>query len=329
MKINPQVKKEFERAGYRIVGAHSAIKICEWTKKSLRNEGFCFKEKFYGIKSHRCVQMSPALLNCQNKCIHCWRNLNYTSSEEIKNPQEPKEIIEECIKQQRTILQGFKGSRKTNLKKFSEALNPEQFAISLIGEATLYPKLAELIRELRKQKKTSFLVTNGLNPKKLLELEKKNALPTQLYISLNAPNKKLYEKWHNSKEKNAWEKFNQSLKLMKNLGKKTRTVLRLTLVRNINLKKELIPEYVKLIKKTLPWFIEVKSYMAVGYARKRIPYENMPLHSEIKSFSKLLEKELKKYPETKKYKILDEKKESRVVLIGKSKKDKKIKKNGI
>jgi len=320
MEINSKIKADLEKQGYRIIGKHSAIKICEWTRKSLRNEDVCYKEKFYGIKSHRCCQMSCSLLNCQNKCIHCWRNLNYTDSKKIQNPEDPKKIIENCIKQQRLILQGFKGSKKTNLKKFKEAMNPKQFAISLTGEATLYPKLAELIKELRNQGKTSFLVTNGLMPEKLQELEKKNALPTQLYLSLNSPNEKLYKPWHNSKEKQAWKKFNQSLKVVNHLTKnrKTRTVLRLTLVKNINLKQEYAKDYAKLIKKASPNFIEVKSYMAVGESRKRIPYKDMPLHKEIKLFSKQL---LRFLPT---YKILSEKKESRVVLIGKTKRDMKI-----
>jgi tRNA wybutosine-synthesizing protein 1 len=324
MKLNKKIKNELEKQGYRITGRHSAIKICEWTRKSLRDENVCYKEKFYGIKSHRCCQMSCTLLNCQNKCIHCWRNLNYTDSKKISSKQadSPEEIINNSILAQRKILQGFKGSKKTNMKKFKEAMNLQQFAISLTGEATLYPKLSELIKELRKQNKSTFLVTNGLCPEVLKELEKKNSLPTQLYLSLNTPNKSLYNPWHNSKEKNAWEKFNQTLKIINHLtkAKKSRTVLRLTLVRGKNLKSELIPEYSKLIKKASPMFLEIKSYMAVGDARERIPYKDMPSHKEIKDFSKQLIKFLPKY------KILSEKIESRVVLIGKSRKDMKISK---
>jgi len=57
-----------------------------------------------------------------------------------------------CIIAQRKLLSGFKGNEKINMEKWKEAQNPDQFAISLIGEPTLYPKLAELILELRKQK---------------------------------------------------------------------------------------------------------------------------------------------------------------------------------
>src|SRR3989344_9645706 len=112
-------------------------------------------------------------------------------------------------------------------------MNPKHFAISLIGEPTLYPKLAELILELRKQGKTSFLVTNGLLPEKLLELKKEKALPTQLYISLNYPDEKLFRRITKNKGRNAWKKLNESLELMRKL--KTRKVMRMTLVRDLNM----------------------------------------------------------------------------------------------
>lgn len=315
--LDEKAIEELEKEGYRIVGEHSAIKVCEWAKKSLRDKDFCFKEKFYGIKSHRCVQMSCTLFNCQNKCIHCWRNLKYTYPKKVNNPDSPKKIINGCVKEQQKILQGFKGSKKTNMKKFRESQEPRHFAISLIGEATLYPKLADFIKELRRQKKTSFLVTNGLLPEKLKELKEENALPTQLYVSLNYPNEILFKKITKNKEKNSWKKFNETLFLLPQL--KTRTVIRLTLVKELNIENKMLKEYSVLIKKASPDFVEVKSYMAVGFARKRLGCERMPSHEEVKNYAKKL---LKFLPE---YQFLDEKKESRVVLLGKDKERMKIK----
>jgi len=322
--ISEKAKKILKKQHYALVGKHSAVQICRWTKKSLRNGGVCYKEKFYGVKSHRCCQMSPYIA-CPNQCVHCWRpiELDYGLKLEPKigNIDEPKEIIEKSIEAQRKLLSGFKGYDKVNMKKFKEAQNPTQFAISLIGEPTLYPKLAELIRELRKQGKSTFLVTNGLYPERLLELKKKKALPTQLYVSLNAPNKEMYERWHRSRKQQAWKIFNQTLSLLPKLP--TRKVIRLTLVKDLNLKKEYVKEFAKLILKAKPDFIEVKAYMAVGYARKRLGYEKMPSHDEIKKFSKLLLEELERY------KFLDEQVISRVVLLGKDKGKMKIKKSEI
>lgn len=304
------IKKKLEKQGHRFSGEHCAVKICRWTRKSLVDDGECYKSKFYGINSYRCCQMSP-WLECQNKCLHCWRPIefDFKVKGQINNPQQ---IIKDCIEQQQKLLSGFKGNSKINLKKFKQAQEPMQFAISLTGEPTLYPKIGELVKELRKQGKTSFLVTNGLCPNVLKEMSEKNCLPTQLYISLNYPNEELFRKITKNKEKDSWKKFNQSLDLMKDL--KTRRVLRLTLIRDLNMKDKYVEAYVKLIKKALPDFIEIKGYMSVGFARQRLGYDKMPNHEEIQKFAKKI---IKKLGEG--YKILDEHEFSRVVLVGKDK----------
>jgi len=319
-----KLRAVLKRQHYGLVGNHSGVQICRWTKKSLVDRGVCYKEKFYGINSHQCCQMSPTVGYCQNRCLHCWRAIELTLNNKMNKTKidSPQKIIKECIQAQRKLLSGFKGNRKINLKKLREAQEPMQFAISLTGEPTLYPRLGELILELRKQGKTSFLVTNGLNPKVLERLQKNKALPTQLYVSLNAPNKELYNKWHRSKTKNAWKKFNQTLELLPKLI--VRKVIRMTLVKDLNMEDEMIEDYVKLIRKTKCDFLEIKGYMSVGFARQRLGYDRMPNFEEIQNYAKKIQKELGKP-----YKILDSHEFSRVVLAGKSKKEMKIKKSEI
>jgi tRNA wybutosine-synthesizing protein 1 len=307
---------------YGLVGKHSVVQICSWTKKSLVNEGSCYKQKFYGINSHRCCEMSPTAVWCHNKCVHCWRAIECTQG--MKMPagvEEPKEIIEGLIKARKKLLTGFKGNSKINMQKFDEAQRPNHFAISLIGEPTLYAKLPKMIKEIRSLKATSFIVSNGLNPQMLKKMEKQNALPTQLYISLNCSNKEDYDKWHRSLQKDAWKVFNKSLEVMKGLRKKTRTILRMTLVKgaNSNMSDKDTDGYVEMIKKADPLFVEAKSYMSVGYARDRkdMGYDAMPNWKEIQEFAKKLVKALGSD-----YMLLGEHEYSRIVLIGK-KKDKK------
>ncbi len=264
--------------------------------------------------------MSPAVMWCQNRCLHCWRATEFTVGTELK-PNEvdkPSLIIEKSIEAQRRQLSGFGGNPDVNKKKFEEAQEPKHFAISLAGEPTIYPLLDELIKELRKRGISSFLVTNGLLPERLQQLVKNDALPTQLYISMNAPDKESYKKFNRSLLTDAWEKFNKSLELMR--GMQTRRVIRITAVRGLNMHN--IEGYVRQIEKAMPDFIEVKAFMAVGYARKRLGVERMPTHAEVKAFAGELASKLHE----KGYKLLDEKEESRVVLIGKNKEDMKIKK---
>ena len=59
-------------AGYRVIGSHSGVKLCRWTKSMLRGRGGCYKHSFYGIESHRCMETTPSLA-CANKCVFCWR----------------------------------------------------------------------------------------------------------------------------------------------------------------------------------------------------------------------------------------------------------------
>ena len=313
--MKQSTKEILEKQHYRI-NNDAAVQICRWTKKALRDEGFCYKQKFYGIQSHRCVQMSPCVMSCQNKCLHCWRPIEL--SENKFKPEKPEKIIDNCIEMHKKLLMGFKGDEKVSRKKFNESINPNQFAISLSGEPTLYPYLGEMIEELRKRKITSFLVTNGLNPDVLKKLQKKNQLPTQLYLSVNAPNKELYDKIVRSKLKNAWNVYMKTIKLFSKL--KCRKVLRLTLIKDLNMQD--IEGYAELIKTAKPDFVECKAFMSVGFSRQRLGYDRMPWHHEIKDFANRLAKLTK-------LKVLDEKKESCVVLLGKSKKDMKIKKSEI
>jgi len=239
--------------------------------------------------------MSP-WLGCENKCVHCWRpievNFGEVVGEEIK---EPKEIIDSCISAQQKLLTGFKGHDNVNMQKFKEAQEPMQFAISLIGEALNYPKIGEFIKELKDRGKTSFLVSNGLHPEVLKDLAEKNCLPTQLYISMNASDKELFDKWHNSSVSDAWACFNESLDVLRYLKYKTRTVLRMTLVKGKNMLDEQVEGYVDLILKACPDFVEVKGFVSVGFSRQRLGYDMMPTHEEIVGFAKKLVKGLEGY----------------------------------
>jgi len=340
--IPKKVKDLLEKMHYALVGNSSAVQVCRWTKQSLNGKGTCWKEKFYGIESHRCCQMSPAVMWCENSCLHCWRPIEYNLGGSMKGVKidDPKEILDEIIKARKKLMIGHKGDNKILRTKIKEAFEPNLFTLSLSGEATLYPKLPEMINEIRKRKAISFIVTNGQNPEMIKKLEKQKALPTQLAISTNAPNEELFKIWHNSKKKDAWKKFNQTLSLMNKLKGKTRRAIRLTLVREINMneKNKLnkvsnmseknAKEYSNLIKKANPDFIHVKGFKSLGYSRKRFGYDKQPFHTEVKEFTKLLLSELHKWD--KEWKIQGEVERSCVFLLSRRKKSElKIKKSEI
>lgn len=285
-----KIKKILEKQKYGVVG-HSGVQICRWTKNSLRGDGVCWKEKFYGVESHRCCQFSPSLMWCDNSCLHCWRPIELNLGTKIGKEDSPKKILEEIIKSRKKLLMGFKGNKKVSKKKFEEALEPKLFTLSLSGEPCLYSQLSGLFEEIRKRKAVSFLVTNGLHPDVLKNLK---VLPTQITISTNAPNEELFLKWCRPSIKSAWKKFLKTLDVIKELDGEVRRVIRLTLVKKsdegkfaglTNMSEENVEEYVSLIKKAEPDFIHVKGYKSVGWARERMDYDKQPWFSEIRGYA--------------------------------------------
>jgi tRNA wybutosine-synthesizing protein 1 len=64
--VTPSLAKSLTKQGYKLIGSHSGVKLCRWTKAMLRGRGGCYKHSFYGITSYRCMEMTPSLA-CANK----------------------------------------------------------------------------------------------------------------------------------------------------------------------------------------------------------------------------------------------------------------------
>ena len=223
---SPDLNTLLRKQGYALAGRHSAVKTCLWLRHAMNGQGFCYKSKFYGVQSHRCLQMTPTLM-CNQRCLFCWRPTEIP----VPTPDEwdsPKKIVEESIACQRKLITGFGGSQIAIKERWIESNEPNNVAISLSGEPTIYPYLPELIEEYKKIGFTVFLVTNGTNPEMLTKV-----FPSQLYMSLDAPDMETYLKICKPKSPALWEKINESLSILG--GKKSRTVIRTTLVKGKNM----------------------------------------------------------------------------------------------
>src|SRR3990167_1999953 len=88
-------KKRYNE-GYRLVGNHSAVKVCAYCKKAITGKDVCYKNTFYGIESCRCV--------------FCWRDIDYVWPKWQGPVDDPKDIVDGCIKAHIELLQGFKGN---------------------------------------------------------------------------------------------------------------------------------------------------------------------------------------------------------------------------
>ena len=302
--ITAEVKLMLKKQQYEVVGSHSRVKTCHWTKSDLKGEGGCYKNKFYGINSSQCVQMTPTFV-CNNACVFCWRDLRYHTQPAMEGGiDNPKDIVEGSIEAQRKLLSGFGGNEKTTDEKFERAMNPQHVAISLDGEPTLYPHLPELIKEYKKKNFSTFVVSNGLLPERIEKMMEEP--PTQLYISVDAPNEELFNMIDRPLIKNAWQGLCKTLSMLPEIGKKSRTALRFTLIKGLNMAEP--EQWADIIRLSKPMFVEVKAYMWVGMSRERLEQANMPLHDEVKQFAS----EIAKHAD---YKLIDEHEPSRVVLL--------------
>jgi len=293
---------ELSEQGYQIVGRHSAVKLCYWSRESLERGRDCYKGRFYGIESHRCLQMSPAIDSCNLTCRFCWRSQGWENDETIETFDDPEQLLERSIEAQRRILSGFKGDAAVPLERWTEAQRPKHIAISLTGEPTLYPRMNRFLELCHEKGITTFLVTNGTNPDALRALD---PLPTQLYLSVTAPNPEIFQRLTRPAQDDAWERLLESLEIVR--GLRTRRVVRHTLVRGWNL--GWADAYAELDLRARPEFIEPKGYVFMGRSRQRLGRDHVPEHEEIAAFAERLARGTG-------YTVLDASPESKVVLLG-------------
>ena len=127
--------------------------------------------------------MSPVVDQCNLACTYCWREPHMDTLE--LTDQDPLELLYESACLTLPLLDSVE--HMAPREKFLEAQDPKHVAISLNGEPTLYTRLGEYMDLCHKHGDT-MLVTNG-TPLKVLE--NLDTLPTQLYVSVDALNKRL------------------------------------------------------------------------------------------------------------------------------------------
>jgi tRNA wybutosine-synthesizing protein 1 len=143
-------------------------------------------------------------------------------------------------------------------------------------------------------------------PSKLAELSEE---PTQLYVSVCAPNEVVFRRVCRPQVPNAWARLKETLSLLPSF--RCPTVIRMTMVKGHNM--EAVEGYAEMVERANPTYIEAKAYMHVGFSGIRLGYKNMPSHKEVYDFATCL-------AERTGYSIIDEAVESRVVLLSKREK---------
>ena len=245
-------------------------------------------------------------LMCANRCTFCWRDYKAPVSKEWKWGVDDSEyIIEHSIIAQRELLVGYAGDERRNRELVEQAMYPKHVALSLTGEPIVYPRINEICEGFHRRHISTFLVTNAQFPEAIKDLK----LVTQLYISVDAPNKELLKEIDKPLFTDYWERLLKSLEYMSQ--KKYRTVIRLTMIKDQNMID--YEGYADLIKFGNPDFIEVKGYSWLGASKERMKRTNVPTHDEVKEWSTILLDYISDYE------YVSEHLPSRVILLAKKK----------
>ena len=279
-----------KKEGYRLIGSHSAVKLCRWTKHQLRGRGGCYKHTFYGITSYQCMEATPSLA-CANKCVFCWRHHKNPVGKEWRwKTDDPYTIVDEAVKEHVLMIKETKGIPGVMIDRWHEAHTVKHCALSLVGEPIMYPRIDEFLGELHRRRISTFLVTNGQHPKNIASIRP----ITQLYVSVDAPTPESLIAIDRPLFQDAWERLQESLRMLKLKGQ--RTVARLTVVKGWN--SDEVEGYAKLIALGHVSFVEVKGVTFCGKSdASNLNMSNTPWHHEVVDLVRTLKHELDKLRE--------------------------------
>ena len=274
------------KQGYAIIGSHSGVKICRWTKSALRGRGSCYKYSFYGIKSHLCMETTPSL-SCSNKCVFCWRHGTNPVGTVWRWKVDPPDLIylgaKEAHLKKIKMMRGVPGVRA---ERFVEAMTIRHCALSLVGEPIFYPHINEFVSLLHADGISSFLVCNAQHPEQLEALK----VVTQLYVSIDASNRESLKEIDRPLNRDFWERFLKCLDIIREKRYTMRTVYRLTLVKGFNIDDE-VEGYAELVARGLPCFVEIKgvTYCGTSSSSAGLTMKNVPFYEEVVAFVKALD----------------------------------------
>lgn len=289
-KDSPTFKK-LTKQGYTIVGSHSGVKICRWTKSDLRGTGSCYKHSLFNIVSSRCMELTPSLA-CSSKCVFCWRHGTNPVSKNWRWEVDPPEyILENALKGHYSKIKQMRGVPGVVMDRFAKAFQVRHCALSLVGEPIMYPYINKFVELLHEKGISSFLVCNAQHPEALESIGK----VTQLYVSIDASTKQELKKVDRPLYKDFWERMLTCLDTLRTTQSHQRTVFRLTLVKGFNMGD--ISSYADLVQRGEPSFIEVKGATFAGSSDGNgnpLTMQNIPFYEECTNFVKEFAAELQR-----------------------------------
>ena len=306
--VTPSLRQSLTKQGYKIVGSHSGVKLCRWTKAMLRGRGGCYKHTFYGIVSYQCMEATPSLA-CANKCVFCWRHHDNPVGTSFRwQVDPPKMLVDGFEDQHKQMIKAMRGVPGVKPERFEQASKHiRHCALSLVGEPIIYPEINALLDQLHSRGISSFMVTNAQFPDQMETLKP----TTQLYISVDAPTPTELKAVDRPLFPDFWERFLACVDMLHQ--KRQRTVFRLTLVNGWN--TEQLDKYVELVGRGKPDFVEVKGVTYCGDSTASpLTIKHCPYHAEVRAYCQEMAKALGGD-----YELASEHAHSNIVLIARTK----------
>ena len=308
--VTNRQRAQLTKEGYKIIGTHSAVKLCRWTKAQLRGRGGCYKHTMYGISSYNCMEATPSLA-CANKCVFCWRHhKNPVGTSWRWKMDDPNDIVQGAIDLHVRSIRELRGVPGVLPERFLDAQTVRHCALSLVGEPIMYPRINEMIDDLHSRDISTFLVTNCQFPDAIRSLQP----VTQLYVSVDAADPISLKEVDRPLFSDYWERFLACLDALRQ--KQQRTVYRLTLVDQYNMTDA--AGYAHLIERGQPDFIEIKAVTYCGESKgSDLTMKNVPWHDDVVEYSRAICESTPFMRET--YEMASEHRHSCIVLLAKKK----------
>ncbi|XP_027752103.1 S-adenosyl-L-methionine-dependent tRNA 4-demethylwyosine synthase [Empidonax traillii] len=234
--ITPALRDALTKQGYKLIGSHSGVKLCRWTKvgplsfsplvDKTKLETYSVSEKAVKClkknlsnsdvateESRGAVFIKEPEFNAVLECLvssPCRHHTNPVGTEWRWKMDQPELILQEAIENHQNMIKQFRGVSGVKADRFEEALTVKHCALSLVGEPIMYPQINRFVRLLHQHSISSFLVTNAQFPEEIRSLEP----VTQLYVSVDASTRESLRRIDRPLFKDFWQRFLDSLKAL-------------------------------------------------------------------------------------------------------------------
>ena len=89
-------------------------------------KGVVTSTNFMEFRLIRCMEFSPAGMHCENRCVYCWRPMEFYDAMKMEPEQvaEPEQILRKLMGERKKLIDGFYGDSRNDKQRLDESLLP-------------------------------------------------------------------------------------------------------------------------------------------------------------------------------------------------------------